>query len=264
MERPDFWDNPDEAQKIIQQLKPLNGLLKPLEELESSKEDLEAMAELMEDVDDSLESEMTTELTRMERKLDNFELRAMMSGSQDTSNAFLRVQAGSGGTEACDWADMLKRMYLRWAERNEYQMELIDETVNEEAGIRSATLRIIGEYAFGYLQSETGVHRLVRISPFDSQSRRHTSFAAVDVYPEIDDSIEIDIRPDDITRQTFCSGGPGGQHQNKTESGVRLIHEPTGIAVECRSERKSAQKCSDGHEDAQSKDVSNRRAKTHG
>lgn len=236
MERPNFWDNQDKAQQIIQQLKPLNGLLKPLEELDRSKEDLEALAELIEE-DESLEAEMEKELSAFEKKLEDFEFRAIMSGSQDASNAFLRVQAGTGGTEACDWADMLKRMYLRWAEKNGYQCEIVEETPNEEAGIRSSTIRVVGDYAFGHLQSESGVHRLVRISPYDANARRHTSFAAVDVMPEIDGTIEIDIRPDDIERKTFRSGGPGGQHQNKTESGVRLTHLPTGVYAECRSER---------------------------
>ena len=161
----------------------------------------------------------------------------MLSGPQDASNAFLKIQAGTGGTEACDWAQMLLRMYTRWAERHGYQAELIDELRNEEAGIRSATLHVKGEYAYGYLQGETGVHRLVRISPFDSNARRQTSFAAVDVTPEIDGTIEIEIKPDDLRRDTFRSGGPGGQHQNKTEAGVRYTHLPTGIAAESRTER---------------------------
>src|ERR671935_2403607 len=173
----------------------------------------------------------------MERRLADFEMQAMLSGPQDASNAYLRIQAGTGGTEACDWAQMLLRMYARWAERHGYTAEVVDELRNEEAGIRSATLRIIGEYAYGHLQSEAGVHRLVRISPFDANARRQTSFAAVDVTPEIEGTIEIEIRPDELRRDTFRSGGPGGQHQNKTESGVRYTHIPTGIAAESRSER---------------------------
>jgi peptide chain release factor 2 len=161
----------------------------------------------------------------------------MLSGAHDASNAYLRIQAGTGGTEACDWAAMLMRMYSRWAERHGYEIELVDELANEAAGIRSATLKISGDYAFGYLQSETGVHRLVRISPFDSNARRQTSFAAVDVMPEIDNTIEIEIKPEDLKRDTFRSGGPGGQHQNKTESGVRYTHLPSGIAAESRTER---------------------------
>jgi peptide chain release factor 2 len=236
MGRPSFWDNSDKAQQTIQQLKQLNALLKPFEELEVTRGDLQALGELA-DEDASLNAELETELRGAERRLDDFELKAMLSGPQDASNAFLKIQAGTGGTEACDWAQMLLRLYSRWAERHGFQTELIDELRNEEAGIRSATLRIIGDYAYGNLQSESGVHRLVRISPFDANARRHTSLAAVDVVPEIEGNIEIDIRPEDLKRDTFRSGGPGGQHQNKTESGVRYTHLPTGISAESRSER---------------------------
>jgi peptide chain release factor 2 len=164
-------------------------------------------------------------------------MQSMLSGSQDASNAYLRIQAGTGGTEACDWAQMLLRMYGRWAERHGYNAEIIDELRNDEAGIRSATMHIKGDFAYGRLQSEAGVHRLVRISPFDSNARRQTSFAAVDVMPEIEGAIEIEIKADDLKRDTFRSGGPGGQHQNKTESGVRYTHLPSGIAAESRTER---------------------------
>jgi peptide chain release factor 2 len=236
MGQPTFWDNPDKAQQIIQQLKPLNALLKPYEDLDAATGDLLALAELCEE-EPSLEGELDKELSDLDKRLGDFEMRAMLSGPQDASNAYLKIQAGTGGTEACDWAQMLLRMYARWAERHGYETEIIDELRNEEAGIRSATLRIIGEYAYGHLQSEAGVHRLVRISPFDANARRHTSFAAVDVMPEIEGNIEIDIRPEDLKRDTFRSGGPGGQHQNKTESGVRYTHLPTGIAAESRTER---------------------------
>jgi peptide chain release factor 2 len=236
MGQANFWDNPEKAQETIQKLKPLNGLLKPYEDLEAAGADLQALAELAGE-DAALEGELAEELDRIEKRLEDFELQAMLSGSQDASNALLRIQAGTGGTEACDWAQMLMRMYARWAERHGFQAEIIDELRNEEAGIRSATLRVVGDYAFGHLQSETGVHRLVRISPFDANARRQTSFAAVDVMPEIEGTIEIEIKPDDLKRDTFRSGGPGGQHQNKTESGVRYTHIPTGIAAESRSER---------------------------
>jgi peptide chain release factor 2 len=231
-----FWDNPEKAQQTIQQLKPINSVLKPFEELESTSGDLQALAELC-DEDASLESELQGELHKVEQRLDDFELKSMLSGEQDTSNAFVRIQAGQGGTEACDWAQMLVRMYSRWAERHGFQTELVDELRNDEAGIRNATIRVVGEYAYGYLQGETGVHRLVRISPFDANARRQTSFSAVDVTPEIEGTIEIEIRPDELRRDTFRSGGPGGQHQNKTESGVRYTHIPTGVAAESRSER---------------------------
>jgi peptide chain release factor 2 len=236
MGRPNFWDNPEKAQKTIQQLKPLNALLNPFEGLQTGTADLCALGELSEE-DPGLEGELGQELCRMEKRLADFETRAMLSGPQDASNAYLKVQAGTGGTEACDWAQMLLRMYTRWAERHGYQVELVDELRNDEAGIRSATLHVVGDYAYGYLQSETGVHRLVRISPFDANARRQTSFAAVDVLPEIEGDIEIEIRDQDLRRETFRSGGPGGQHQNKTESGVRFTHIPTGIAAESRNER---------------------------
>jgi peptide chain release factor 2 len=236
MGQPNFWDNPEKAQQIIAQLKPLNGLLKPYEELESTAGDVQALAELAGE-DESLEEELARELTPFERRLDEFEMRSMLDGAQDASNAYLRVQAGTGGTEACDWAQMLLRMYARWAERHGYEAEIVDELRNEEAGIRSATLHIAGDYAYGNLQGEAGVHRLVRISPFDANARRQTSFAAVDVIPEIEGTITIEIRPDELRRDTFRSGGPGGQHQNKTESGVRYTHLPTGIAAESRSQR---------------------------
>jgi peptide chain release factor 2 len=236
MGEPNFWDNSEKAQQVINQLKPLNGLLKPYEEMSAQAGDVQTMAELAEE-DTDLEAELERELGPFEKKLAEFEMRAMLSGPQDASNAYLRIQAGTGGTEACDWAQMLLRMYARWAERNGYKAELVDELRNEEAGIRSATLYVVGDYAYGHLQSEAGVHRLVRISPFDANARRQTSFAAVDVVPEIDDTIEIEIRPEDLRRDTFRSGGPGGQHQNKTESGVRFTHIPTGIAAESRTER---------------------------
>jgi peptide chain release factor 2 len=236
MGQPGFWDIPEKAQQTIQQLKPLNGVLKPYEELRADSADLLALTELTEE-DASLESELASELVQFEKRLHDFELRAILSGPQDASNAFVRIQAGTGGTDACDFAQMLLRMYSRWAEQNGYEVRLVDELGNDEAGIRNATLHIIGEYAYGRLQGETGVHRLVRISPFDANAKRQTSFAAVDVMPEIEADIEIEIKRDEVERQTFRSGGPGGQHQNKTESGVRLIHKPTGIVAESRSER---------------------------
>ena len=236
MGQPGFWDNQERAQQVIQKIKPLNGLLKPFADLESVAADLQALAELCEE-DASLEGDLEKELARVEKQFGALELQTMLSGSQDASNAFLRVSAGAGGTEACDWASMLIRMYTRWAERRGFKAELVDEVPNEEAGVRSATLHVKGDYAYGYLQGETGIHRLVRISPFDANARRQTSFAAVDVLPEIEGEIEIEVRDVDLRRDTFRSGGPGGQHQNKTESGVRYTHIPTGVAAESRSER---------------------------
>ncbi len=236
MGEPNFWDNQEKATKIIGQLRPLNGLLKPFAELESQIADVEALAELAEE-DPSLEPDLEKELSQTESRFEAFELKAMLSGPADANNAFLRVQAGAGGTDACDWAEMLLRMYVRWAEKHGHTVEMVDELRNVEAGIQSAQIRIIGDYAYGYLQGESGVHRLVRISPFGKGDTRQTSFAAVDVTPELDDSIHIEIRECDLRRDTFRSGGPGGQHQNKTESGVRYTHIPTGVSAESRSER---------------------------
>ncbi|MCS7016588.1 MAG: peptide chain release factor 2 [Gemmatales bacterium] len=236
MSAPGFWDNPEKAQRTIAELKPLNALLKPYEELERSLADLQALVDLTRE-DPSLEGELQREVHRVGRLMNEFQLQAMLRGKFDACSAYVRIQAGAGGTDACDWAQMLLRMYKRWAERHSYEVQLVDEVANEEGGIRNATLFIEGDYAYGWLQGETGVHRLVRISPFDAEAKRHTSFAAVDVMPEIEETPEITIRRDEVERQTFCAGGPGGQHQNKTQSGVRLIHIPTGIVAECRSER---------------------------
>jgi peptide chain release factor 2 len=236
MGQANFWDNQEKAQETIQMLKPLAALLKPYEDLAAGAADLQALAELSEE-DASADADLEIELAKIEKQIADFDMQAMLSGPQDASNAYLKIQAGTGGTEACDWAQMLLRMYGRWAERNGYQADIVDEMRNDEAGIRSATLHIVGDFAYGRLQGEGGVHRLVRISPFDSNARRHTSFAAVDVMPEISGTIEIEIKPDDLKRDTFRSGGPGGQHQNKTESGVRYTHLPTGIAAESRTER---------------------------
>ena len=236
MGQPNFWDNAEKAQQVIQQVKPLNGLLNPFGDLETTVGDMQALVELCQE-EESLEAELEKELANIEGKLGEFELRALFTGPADINNAFLKISAGTGGTDACDWAQMLLRMYSRWAERHRFAVEMIDEQRNDEAGIRSATLMIKGDYAYGYAQSETGVHRLVRISPFNSNASRQTSFAAVDVTPDIDGTIHIEIHADDLKRDTFRSGGPGGQHQNKTESGVRYTHLPTGIAAESRTER---------------------------
>jgi peptide chain release factor 2 len=194
------------------------------------------MAELAEE-DASFEAEIDPALAKAEKQLDEFELMAMMSGKQDAASAVVSIKPGAGGTDACDFAEILFRMYTRWAQRHGFQVTDIDEEPNLEAGIQSVTFKIAGEYAYGYMQSEIGVHRLVRISPFGSGDTRQTSFAAVDVVPELDESIEIEIKDDDLTVQTFSAGGPGGQHQNKTQSGVRLIHKPTGVRAESRTER---------------------------
>jgi len=230
-----FWTNQDKAQKTIQAQKTLNALLKPYEEVNSAINDVNALAELSEE-DPTLEPELTGEVDRASTLFDRFELMAMMSGKQDSATAIVSIKPGAGGTDACDWAEIMYRMYTRWAQRHGFAVEEVDLEPNLEAGIQSVTFKVIGEYAYGYLQSEVGVHRLVRISPFGSGDTRQTSFAAVDVVPELDDDIQIDVKESDLEMQTFCSGGPGGQHQNKTQSGVRLIHK-SGVRAESRTER---------------------------
>jgi peptide chain release factor 2 len=232
---PGFWDDADAAKGTIQKIKVLNALLKPYESLQKAHEDIITMAELAAE-DASFEAEIEPALIGAEAEMAEFELKAMMSGKQDGSNALVRLQAGQGGTDACDWADRLRRMYVMWAKRHNFTVELLDEVPNIEAGVQSCEFRIAGEYAYGYLQAEIGVHRFVRISPFGGGDTRQTSFVAVDVTPELDDTIDIVVNEKELEMQTFCSGGPGGQHQNKTQSGVRLIHK-SGVRAESRTER---------------------------
>lgn len=213
----------------------LNAVLKPYEGLSGQAADLAAMMELAEE-DAGFEAEMEGTLGAAEGQLAAFELKAMMSGKTDGCNALVRIQAGQGGTDACDFAAMLRRMYVRWAERRGFTVEETDEVENVEAGVQSCEFRIVGEYAYGYMQSEIGSHRLVRMSPFGAGDIRQTSVAAVDVVPELDDTITIEVNEKELVMQTFCSGGPGGQHQNKTQSGVRLIHK-SGVRGESRTER---------------------------
>jgi peptide chain release factor 2 len=220
---------------VIQQLKVANALLKPYEELSRSADDLKAMAELAEE-DDSFEAELEPALAKAEHQYEAFELQAMMSGKQDAANAIVSIKPGAGGTDACDFAEILYRMYTRWAQKHDFAVEEQDLEPNLEAGIQSVTFRVAGPYAYGYLQSEIGVHRLVRISPFGSGDTRQTSFAAVDVVPELDETIQIEVNEKELVMQTFSAGGPGGQHQNKTQSGVRLIHK-SGVRAESRTER---------------------------
>lgn len=238
MEAPDFWDDQDKAKAIIAELKPINLAIKPFESVEQHMEDIQALVELSdEDDSDEVDAEIQETLDKLTSELEKLEFQAMMKEPEDRCNAFVTVHAGAGGTESCDWAQMLYRMYTRWAEVHDYKLELVDISPGEVAGIRSVTFVVRGDYVYGNLKSEIGVHRLVRISPYDSQSRRHTSFASVDIMPEIEDEIDIEIKEGDIEMETFMSGGPGGQHQNKTASGVRLRHLPTGVVVECRTER---------------------------
>lgn len=233
-----FWDNPDAARGTIKKLKTLNVVLKPYEELQAAAADIGAMAEMAAE-DPSFADEIEPALASAEQKLDAFELTAMMSGKHDGASAIVTIKPGAGGTEACDWAAMLYRMYVKWAQTHGFSIEDVDEEPNLEAGLQFVSFKVVGEYAYGYMQSEIGVHRLVRISPFGDGGTRQTSFAAVDVLPELDDNIEVTINEKELVMQTFCSGGPGGQHQNKTQSGVRLIYKYKGQEVrgESRTER---------------------------
>jgi len=232
---PDFWANQEKAKGVISQLKVANSLIKPYEALNRTTGELRAMLELA-DEDAAFEDELGPELGKAETLYGAFELQTMMSGRQDSANAIVSIKPGAGGTDACDFAEILYRMYTRWAQRQGFAVEEQDLEPNLEAGIQSVTFKIAGPYAYGYMQSEMGVHRLVRISPFGSGDTRQTSFAAVDVVPELDDTIQIEVNEKELIMQTFCSGGPGGQHQNKTQSGVRLIHK-SGVRGESRTER---------------------------
>ena len=242
MEAADFWNDPEVSQKKMKELKSMKDDVATYASLTTQFEDIETLIEMgYEENDATLIPEIEEMLTEFTTTYDAIRAKTLLSGEYDGDNAIVSLHAGAGGTESCDWAAMLYRMYTRWADDKGYSVEVLDSLDGEEAGIKSVTFQVNGENAYGYLKSEKGVHRLVRVSPFDANARRQTSFASLEVMPELDNTIQVDIRPEDIEMQVYRSSGAGGQHINKTSSAVRLIHKPTGVVVSCQTQRSQFQ-----------------------